>query len=89
MLPPQDVSVFLNNALKATHRLAQLDGESPLPEQVRDMPDHVTGHFLELPADAAREMESAWKKIMILNPTEVLYTFTFDRSANAFTAHKR
>ena len=89
MLPPQDVSVFLNNALKASHVPAQIDGEAALPDQVRDMPDLVSGRFVDLPADAAGEIQSAWKKVIIFNATQVLYTFTFDPSNCAFQARKR
>jgi hypothetical protein len=28
MLPPQDVTIYLNNALKATHTLAELDRDA-------------------------------------------------------------
>jgi hypothetical protein len=89
MLPPQDVSIFLNNALRATHLQARLDGDTPLPDQVRDMPDQVSGVFVELPDTEAGEIQSAWKRVMILNPTEVLYTFTFDPERRAFVARKR
>jgi hypothetical protein len=89
MLPAQDVSVFLNNALKASHMPAQIDGEAALPDQGRDMPDQVSGHFVDLTADAASEIQTAWKKVIIFNETQVLYTFTFDAPNCAFQARKR
>lgn len=89
MLPSQDVSVFLNNALKATHLPARIEGEAALPDQGRDMPDQVSGSFVDLPAAAAAEIQSAWKKVIIFNATQVLYTFTFDAASCAFQARKR
>ncbi len=89
MLPSQDVSIFLNNALKATHQAAELDLDAPLPEVVRDMPEQVSGHFVALDPSTSHEIEAAWKRVMILNETQVLYTFTFDSRSSAFTARKR
>jgi hypothetical protein len=89
MHAPQDVQVFLNNALKATHQLAELECDGPLPETIRDMPDQVSGHFLALDASSAHDIEAAWKRVMILNPTQVLYTFTFDSPSMMFSARKR
>ena len=43
----------------------------------------------DLVPSAAHEIEAAWKRVMILNQTEVLYTFTFDAQTGAFTARKR
>jgi hypothetical protein len=63
--------------------------DAPLPEAIRDMPDQVSGHFLALDATAAHDIEAASKRVMILNPTQVLYTFTFDSQAMTFTARKR
>jgi hypothetical protein len=42
-----------------------------------------------LDPSAAHDIEAAWKRVMILNDTEVLYTFTFDSNTNGFTARKR
>lgn len=89
MLAPQDISIFLNNALKPTHYLAELDSDTPLPEAIRDMPDRVSGHIIALAPEATHEIETAWKRVMILNATRVLYTFTFDTQAQRFTAVKR
>jgi hypothetical protein len=89
MLAPQDISIFLNNELTATHRLAELERDAPLPEAIRDMPDQVAGRFVELDSSVAHDIQSAWKRIMILNPTRVLYTFTFDPQTSGFTARKR
>jgi len=89
MLPAQDVSIFLNNALKATHQPAELECDAPLPGAVREMPEQVSGRFTTLDPSAAHEIEAAWKRVMILNETEVLYTFTFDAQTGAFTARKR
>ena len=87
MLPPQDVSIYLNNALKPTHTLAELDCDASLPPSPTAMPDQVSGRFVSL--DAPQEVESAWKRVMIFNETGVLYTFAFDRATAAFTARKR
>jgi hypothetical protein len=89
MHAPQDVQVFLNNALRPTHQLAELERDAPLPEAIRDMPDQVSGHFLSLDATAAHDIEVASKRVMILNPTQVLYTFTFDSQSMTFFARKR
>jgi len=89
MLAPQDISIFLNNALKPAHYLAELDSDSALPETIRDMPDQVSGSFVSLDSAVIHEIEAAWKKVMILNTTQVLYTFTFDPQSCAFTARKR
>jgi hypothetical protein len=89
MRAPQDVQVFLNNALKPTHQLAELECDAALPEAIRDMPDQVSGHFLNLDATAAHDIEMASKRVMILNPTQVLYTFTFDSQTQQFSARKR
>ncbi len=89
MPAPQNVSIFLNNALKPTSVPAELEGESPLPESIRDMPDQVAGRFTELDAGSTGEIAGAWKRVMILNSTQVLYTFNFDAQTNRFTARKR
>ena len=89
MLTPQDVSIFLNNALKPAHYLAELDSDTALPEVIREMPDQVSGRFVALDATVTADMAAASKKIMILNATRVLYTFTFDSSSGKFTAQKR
>jgi hypothetical protein len=89
MLAPLDVSIYLNNALRATHTLAELDCDAPLPATVAQMPDHVSGRFVQLDAPVAHELEGAWKRVMIFNATEVLYTFKYDSATGAFTAEKR
>jgi hypothetical protein len=89
MLAPQDISIYLNNALKPSHFQAELDCENPLPESIRDMPDQVSGHLIDLDPNAAHEMEAAWKRVMIMNATHVLYSFTFEAASNTFTARKR
>jgi len=89
MLAPQDVSVYLNNALKASHQQAELDFEAALPENIHDMPEVVSGRFLALDSTATQEIAAAWKKVIILNRTEVLYTFTFDAGTGKFSARKR
>jgi hypothetical protein len=86
---PQQISIYLNNALKATPELVELDGETPLPDTVRDMPDAVSGRFIELEPAVAHDIEAAWKRVMILNPTQVLYSFTYDSSTGKFSARKR
>jgi hypothetical protein len=88
-MAPQSISVYLNNALKPTPELVQLDGEAALPDVIRDMPDEVTGHFVALEPAVAHDIEAAWKRVMILNATHVLYTFTYDAAAASFSARKR
>ena len=53
------------------------------------MPEDVTGHFTNLDTATAHEIEAAWKRVMMLNATKVLYTFTFDPASGTFAAHKR
>jgi len=89
MLEAQNVSVYLNNALRPTPREAEIEGDQALPEVIRDMPDSVTGKFVTLEPAEAQEIATAWKKVMILNRTEVLYTFTFDPKTSKFVARKR
>jgi hypothetical protein len=89
MLAPQNISIFLNNALKPTSVPVELEGESPLPEAIRDMPDQVAGRFVGLDSAATHDIEAAWKRVMILNATQVLYTFSFDPQSLTFAAQKR
>ncbi len=89
MLAAQTISVYLNNALRPTPRQAELECENALPEVIREMPDIVSGKFVALEPVEAQEMATAWKKVMILNRTEVLYTFTFDAETGKFSARKR
>ena len=89
MLAPQDISIFLNNALKPTHYQAELDSDKPLPDSIRDMPDQVSGHLVGLDAPTVRDIEAAWKRVMIMNATQVLYTFTFEPGSQTFLARKR
>ena len=89
MLAPQDVSIFLNNALKPAHYQAELESDTPLPEAIRDMPEQVSGHLVGLESPTVHEIETAWKRVMILNATQVLYTFNFDSRTQTFTAIKR
>jgi hypothetical protein len=89
MLAPQDVSIFLNNALKPNHYQAALDSDTALPESIRDMPDQVSGQLPGLDDSTVHDIASAWKRVMILNATQVLYTFTFDPAARTFAARKR
>ena len=89
MLAPQDVSIFLNNALKPTHYQAELDRDTPLPESIREMPEQVSGHLVSLDAPTIHDLDGAWKRVMIMNATQVLYTFTFDSGNQTFLARKR
>jgi hypothetical protein len=89
MPAPLDVSIFLNNALKAKHLTAELESDTPLPDTIREMPDSISGHFVALDESATAEIASAWKQTMILNDTQVLYTFTFDAGSGKFAARKR
>ena len=84
----QDSKIFLNNALRPTRLQVELDGD-PLPDTIKDMPDQITGQFVGLEPAANQEIASAWKRVMIFNATEVLYTFTFDSAASRFSARKR
>jgi hypothetical protein len=89
MQAPQTISIYLNNALKATPELVELDGDTPLPETVREMPDTISGRFVELEPAVATDIAAAWKRVMILNPTQVLYSFTYDSRSGKFSARKR
>jgi len=89
MIAVQDAKIFLNNALKPTHLPIEVDGDAPLPDTIRDMPDVITGQFAGLEAAANQEIASAWKRVMIFNATEVLYTFTFEPAGARFSARKR
>ena len=86
MLPPQEVSIYLNNALKATHQMAELERDEPLPDNCSAMPAAVHGRFVGLDAAMSDEIRAAWKRVIILNPTEVLYSFTFDPATAGFAA---
>ena len=66
MLAPQDISIFLNNALKPAHYQAELDADTPLPESIRDMPDQVSGHLVGLDAPTVHDIAAAWKRVMIM-----------------------
>jgi len=89
MLAPQTISIYLNNALKPTPEAVEFDGDAALPETVREMPDSVSGHFVSLEPAVAHEIETAWKRVMMLNTTQVLYTFTYDPATGSFSARKR
>ena len=89
MLAPLEVSVYLNNALKAKHVMAEVESDTPLPEAIKDMPEQVTGRFVDLDAPATSEIASAWKQTMMLNATQVLYTFKFDAATGKFSARRR
>jgi hypothetical protein len=83
------ISVFLNNALKATPQLVELDCENALPEIIRDMPDEVQGHFVEMDAARSQEMRAAWKRVLVFNSTRVRYSFRYDPATGEFVATKR
>jgi hypothetical protein len=53
------------------------------------MPDQISGKFVSLDSPGAHEVEGAWKRVMIFNDTQVLYTFTYDPATAGFTARKR
>jgi hypothetical protein len=53
------------------------------------MPDQVSGHLVSLDDPTVHDIAAAWKRVMILNATQVLYTFNFDAASQTFTAHKR
>jgi hypothetical protein len=89
MLPAQNIRVFLNNALRPTMMPAELEADNPLPEAIRDMPDQVAGRFVDLDPARRQDIESAMKRVVIFNDTQVLYTFTFDSQTNSFSARKR
>jgi hypothetical protein len=89
MLAPQVISIFLNNALKPTSVPVELEVDSPLPEEIRAMPDQIAGRFVGLDDAATHDIEAAWKRVMILNQTRVLYTFSFDPQNRTFAARKR
>jgi hypothetical protein len=69
--------------------MAELDRDAPLPAVIGEMPQEIRGHFVDLDPAAVSELQTAWKRVMILNPTEVLYTFTFEPATSSFNASKR
>jgi hypothetical protein len=89
MLAPREISIYLNNALKATHVMAELDSDTPLPEISKEMPQQVSGRFVGLEEPTIAEIRSAWKRVMTLNSTPVVYDFTYDPAAAQFTARRR
>jgi hypothetical protein len=89
MLAPLEVSIFLNNALSATHVMAEVDSDTPLPESSREMPAEVSGRFVGLDEPTAAEITSAWKQVMRLNATPVIYDFKFDPATGKFSARRR
>jgi hypothetical protein len=89
MLAPLEVSVYLNNALKAKHVMAEVDSDTPLPETIREMPEQVSGRFVGLGEPEANEIASAWKQTIIFNATQVLYTFKYDPGTGTFAARRR
>ena len=89
MLAPREVSIYLNNALKAKHVLAELDSDTPLPEVIHDMPQKVAGHFVGLDEPTIAEITAAWKLVMKPNETPVIYDFKFDPASGNFTARRR
>jgi hypothetical protein len=48
MSVPLDISIFLNNALSASHFAAESESDTPLPDAIREMPETVSGHFVAL-----------------------------------------
>jgi hypothetical protein len=89
MVAPVEVSVYLNNALKARHVMAEVESDTPLPESIKDMPELVAGRFVDLDEPSLAEIASAWKQTMMLNATQVLYTFKCDAATGRFSARKR
>jgi hypothetical protein len=49
----------------------------------------VTGRFVDLDPTTHHDVETAWKRVVIFNKTDVLYTFTFDSQSSRFSARKR
>lgn len=65
---------------------------SPAKNRVRVQPELTGGEPLlrkDWDASLMHAIEVAWKRVMILNPSHVLYTFTFDPQTSAFAARKR
>jgi hypothetical protein len=89
MLAPREVSIFLNNALSATHVMAEVDSDTPLPDVIKEMPEQVSGRFVGLDEPTTTAISSAWKHIMRLNETPVIYDFEFDPSTGTFAARRR
>ena len=69
--------------------MVELEVEAALPDVIRDMPEQVSGHFVALEPNVAHDIEAAWKRVMMLNATQVLYTFSYDPATQHFTAIKR
>ncbi len=89
MAVAQEISIYLNNTLKPTKVPVELEREEPLPEEVRYMPDTIMGRFTGLDTDSVHDIETAYKRVMILNSTQVLYTFIFEPQTCGFKAIKR
>jgi hypothetical protein len=89
MLAPLEVSIFLNNALSATHVTAEIDSDTPIPESSRDMPSQVSGRFAGIDNATSDEIVKSWKRVMRLNETPVIYDFQYDPAAGTFTARRR
>jgi hypothetical protein len=85
----REVSIFLNNALSATHVMAEVDSDTPLPEVIREMPEQVSGRFVGLDEPTTAQIASAWKHVMRLNATPVIYDFNFDAATGKFSARRR
>jgi hypothetical protein len=89
MLAAQNIKIFLNNALRPTMMPAELEADNPLPAAIRDMPETVDGRFVDLDSASRHDIESALKRVVIFNDTQVLYTFSFDSQTSRFSARKR
>ena len=89
MLAPREVSIYLNNALKPTHVLAEVDSDTQLQEVSKEMPQQVSGRFVGLDEPIVSEIQAAWKHVMLLNSTPVVYDFKYDPATGQFTARRR
>jgi hypothetical protein len=53
------------------------------------MPQQVSGRFVGLDEPTAAAMASAWKQVMLLNSTPVVYDFKLDPTTLKFSARRR
>ena len=86
MIAPQIVAVWLNE--DSTRHKVQLYRDDKVPDGSQGMPDEIRGKFLELNDLEALLMEAASERQLILNRTQIMYSFVFSATTREFTATK-
>ena len=87
MIPPQEIAVWLDST-HASQCYVQFYRSIQIPNAIEDMPGEMRGRFLTLTDSDARFMATAKKREMIVNKTQVRYSFTFSPKTWEFTATK-